>query len=45
MKRYVKQDAAREALLKFQEMKLKRKGKKNLVGMSPEPNFGMAIEY
>jgi hypothetical protein len=44
-KMYHKQDMAKEALLKFQEAKLKRKAKKGKVGMSPEPDFGMVLHY
>ena len=42
---YKKGDDAREALLKFQEAKMKRKAKKDLIGISPEPSFGIALGY
>lgn len=44
-RQYMKSDDAREALLKFQEAKMKRKAKKSLVGMSPEPDFGITLGY
>lgn len=44
-KSYQVQDKAKEALLKFQEAKMKRANKGKKVGLSPEPDFGMVFHY
>lgn len=40
-RKYVKADVARESLLKLQESKMKRRP--IMVGMSPEPQFGVSL--
>jgi len=44
-KKYVKQNNAKEALLKLQESKLKRSATKKKFGTEPEPNFGVSFQY
>jgi hypothetical protein len=44
-KLYKKNDQAKEAMLKFQEAKMKRKAKKAKFGSEPDAGFGVVMHY